>query len=126
VLNNDAVAAKRKDLRIILRIFRQRRRQNVRQVDGKFRARHHFIESRHLRLRGKASLHVGQKSYDPEIRLHTAQLLYRGQRLRTRVQIDNDQLGGRIEQLQQRFCSRGNFHFQTEMLGGFRQLHLEK
>src|ERR1700738_4747263 len=90
------------------------------------RARHHFVATRGTSLRGQVRLHVRQEADDPYRIFVGAQPLDRRDRLASRIEIHDQQLRRGIKQSLQRVGSRGDFHFDAEMLRGFRQLHLKK
>src|SRR6266404_4154128 len=102
------------------------RSKNRRQVLREGRARHHFVATRGASLRGQVRLHVRQEADHPNVIFLSAQPLDRRDRLVSRIEIHDQQLGRGIKQSLQRVGSRGDFHFDAEMLRGFRQLHLKK
>jgi hypothetical protein len=107
-------------------LFADGRGQNLREVHGKFGAWHNFVEARGLGLGGEVGLNVGEKANHANSGLGSAKALNRVEGRRLGVEVEDDQGGNRIEELQQGIGVGCNSHFETEMLGSFRKLHLKE
>src|SRR4029077_19676415 len=103
-----------------------RRAQYRRQILREARARQNFIASRRLRLGGQLPLHVREEAHHANVLVRLPQLFNRRDRLAPRVQIHDDEFHLARHQSHQRLGVRRHFHFHAELLGGLRQLHLEK
>src|SRR5258706_3920195 len=102
------------------------RGKNGRQALREGRARHHFVATRGASLRGQVRLHVRQEADHPNAIFRGAQPLDRRDRLVSRIEIHDQQFLRGSKETLQRVGSRGDLHFDAEMLRRFRQLHLKK
>src|ERR1700730_13564231 len=100
--------------------------QDGRQILRKRRPRHDFVATGGLGPGGKLGLHVRQEAHNADVLPEVAQLLDGLDRLAARVQVHNDESWLASQQLHQRIAVRGHLQFHAELLGGLRQLHLEK
>jgi hypothetical protein len=79
-----------------------------------------------LGLSGEIGLNVGEKANHAEVGLGSTKALNSVEGRRFGVEVEDHQGWNRIEHLQQGIGVGSNLHFETEMLGGFRKLHLKK
>jgi hypothetical protein len=100
--------------------------KDLRQLHGKSGARHDFVKAGRLRFCRKVRLYVGKEANHADIGLRGAQALDRIERRGFRVEIDDDEGGRRIEELEEGNGVGGNLDLQSEVLGGFSQLHLKE
>src|SRR5215470_8399458 len=107
-------------------LLAEHRGENLGEVHGKFGAWHNFVESRGSGFGGEVGLNMGEKANHANSGLCSAKALNRVKGRRLGVEVEDDQGGSRIEELQQGIGVGCNFHFETEMLGGFRKLHLKE
>src|SRR5579862_2087157 len=106
--------------------LRDRSGENLREIHGEFGARHDFVETRGLGLLSEVSLHVGEKTDHAQMGLRGTQALDGLEGGEPGVQINDDEAGQGLQELQQRLGSGGDFHLEAEMLRGFGQLHLKE
>jgi len=107
-------------------LFADSRGEDLREVHGKFGARHDFVEASGLGLSSEIGLNVGQETHHAESGLGSAKALNSVEGRRLGVEVEDNQGRNRVEELQQGIGVGRNFHFETEMLGGFRKLHLKE
>ena len=77
-------------------------------------------------LGGEVALDVGEEGDDAKVWMRLPQSLDGGDGIVARVEVDDDELGGWIDDGEEGVGVGGNFYFDAQVLGGFGKFHLEE